>query len=243
MKRFLVLLLSVALVAGASANRLDAQTTGTSESGVPPALTVVQDGTTPTTPPSSQDATTPPAATDTTTTPDASGNGGTAIPSGTASIQNIVEITRLVPPGTTGVTAFTVPAGVVLVVTDLVLTNTGTAATCGGAVNRTGGTIAPTTPPTNNGATDSTAPANGATNGTGAATTSVAGTVTQTDSTVTGPLCVPAQTTTALPLTTGIEFAAGQTVQLVNVPDTAAGGGTPGALGFHLRGLLVARTT
>jgi len=71
----------------------------------------------------------------------------------------------------------------------------------------------------------------------------VAGTVTQTDSTVTGPLCVPAQTTTVLPLTTGIEFAAGQAVQLMNTPGAAAANGTAaGALGFHLRGLLVTTT-
>jgi hypothetical protein len=51
---------------------------------------------------------------------------------------------------------------------------------------------------------------------------------------------VPAQTTTALPLTTGIEFAAGQSVQLVNTADPAAPAGTtPGSIAFHLRGLLV----
>jgi hypothetical protein len=57
---------------------------------------------------------------------------------------------------------------------------------------------------------------------------------------VTGPLCVPAQTTTTLPLTTGIEFAAGQAVQLLNVTDPTAPTGTAtGSLGFHLRGILV----
>jgi hypothetical protein len=54
---------------------------------------------------------------------------------------------------------------------------------------------------------------------------------------------VPAQTTTVLPLTTGIEFAAGQSVQLMNTPGAAAANGTAvGALGFHLRGLLVTTT-
>jgi hypothetical protein len=152
----------------------------------------------------------------------------------TASVQNVVEITRLVPAGTSAVTAFTVPAGVVLVVTDVVITNTGTAATCGGAVNRAGTAAAPGPP---------TPPAPDATTTSGSATTTVAGTLTQTDSTVTGPLCVPAQTTTALPLTTGIEFAAGQSVQLLNAPDPGAGAGvTAGALGFHLRGVLVTLT-
>ena len=53
-----------------------------------------------------------------------------------ATVQNIVEITRAVPAGPVAVDAFTVPAGVMLVVTDIVVTNTGTAAACGGAVNR-----------------------------------------------------------------------------------------------------------
>jgi hypothetical protein len=53
---------------------------------------------------------------------------------------------------------------------------------------------------------------------------------------------VPAQTTTVLPLTTGIEFAAGQSVQLMNTPAAAANGTAVGALGFHLRGLLVTTT-
>lgn len=261
MKTTLVIVLSVALAAGAfAANRLSAQTTGTRESGVPPASTVLtQDATTLAPPPpalfSPANGTTTTAPGTTTMPPSAS----VPLAAGVASVQNIVEITRLVPAGTTAVTAFTVPAGVVLVITDVLVTNTGTAATCGGALNRTGAaTAAPTTPPapstptptspngtapngtTPNGTTptDSTAPV---TPGTTVATT-VAGTVTQTDSTVTGPLCVPAQTTTTLPLTTGIEFASGQSVQLVNTPDAAAAGTAAGSLGFHLRGLLVTLT-
>lgn len=149
-----------------------------------------------------------------------------------ATIQNIVEVTRLVPAGAAAVTAFTVPAGVVLVVTDLVITNTGTAPTCGGAVNRTTPT-SPTTP-------TSGTPAETTGSTPSALTTPAAGTLTQTDSTLTGPLCVPAQTTTTLPLTTGIEFAAGQSVQLMNTPDPATPAGTTsGSLAFHLRGLLV----
>jgi hypothetical protein len=46
-----------------------------------------------------------------------------------------------------------------------------------------------------------------------------------------------------VPLTTGIEFAAGQSVQLLNTPDPAAAAGTTGgSLAFHLRGLLVTLT-
>jgi hypothetical protein len=59
---------------------------------------------------------------------------------------------------------------------------------------------------------------------------------------VTGPLCVPAQTTTVLPLTTGIEFASGQVVQLLNAPAAVAtpgATGTPAPLAFHLRGVLM----
>lgn len=219
MKTTLSIVLSVVLSAGViAANQLGAQTTDRSESGVPPASTVAQnpDVTTPTptapTTPTTPTTEPPPAMTPT--------NGASAsvpLPASIAIVQNIVEITRLVPSGATAVTVFTVPAGVVLVVTDLVVTNTGTAATCGGAVNRSGtATTTPATPPT---------PA------------------TPTTPTVTGPLCVPAQTTTTLPLTTGIEFAAGQSVELMNTPDPAAPAGTtPGTLSFHLRGLLVTLT-
>lgn len=176
-------------------------------------------------------------------------------------VQNVVEITRAVPAGATAIDAFTVPTGVTLVVTDIVVTNTGTTPVCGGAVNRSGGTAfapVPTTngtgTPTATGATATTtatptivaAPplttqvATGTTSLTGnTATTSIAGTLTQTDSTVTGPLCVPAQTTTVLPLTTGIEFTSGQIVQLLNGAAAPGTTGTPAPLAFHLRGVLV----
>src|SRR5688572_19776681 len=118
MKTTLVIVLSAVLTAGAfAANQLAAQTNGTdtSQSGVPPATTVTtQDPTTPTAPPPT---TTP------TTTPTTPTTPTTAIATGLGTVQNIVEITRLVPAGTTAVTAFTVPAGVVLVVTDVIVTN------------------------------------------------------------------------------------------------------------------------
>ena len=186
-----------------------------------------------------------------------------------ATVQNIVEITRAVPAGPVAVDAFTVPAGVMLVVTDIVVTNTGTAAACGGAVNRAGGTataspspaVAPdptattptppavntapttTTEPTTSPATGVTAPT--AVSATGVTAATSLGTLTQTDSTVTGPLCVPAQTTTTLALTTGIEFGSGQVVQLLNAPAATAPAvptapaGAPSSLAFHLRGMLL----
>ena len=183
------------------------------------------------------------------TSPNATSPATTATPV----VLNIVEITRLVPSGTTAVTAFTVPAGQTLIVTDALVTNTGTEATCGAAINRAGGTAAAVTTATATTATGTTTtPSTTATtSGTASAVApTLAGTLTQTDSTITGPLCVAARTTTPLPLTTGIEFGPGQTVQLMNVPDattatgTAATGtaatATAGAVGFHLRGMLVA---
>lgn len=231
MKTPLLIILSVVLAAGAvAANQLGAQTS--------------------------------PAAPATATTPT-----GAPAAASIATVQNVVEITRAVPAGPTAVDVFTVPAGVMLVVTDIVVTNTGTAAACGGAVNRAGGaatvgapapaagttgtptattptltppvTTAPATTPTVEGATQ---PGASASAPAPTATTSL-GTLTQTDSTVTGPLCVPAQTTTTLPLTTGIEFGSGQVVQLLNAPAPVAGTtgpvGAPGSLAFHLRGVLV----
>lgn len=243
MKTALTIVLSALLSAGViAANQLGAQTT--TDIGVPPASTVTvgEPSVIPT-----------PATTPTATTPATGASASVAVPSGTASVQNIVEITRMVPAGTSAVTAFTVPAGVVLVVTDLVITNTGTAATCGAALNRTGAVptaamtpttaTTPTTPATATTGTTATATTGTTATATSPVTTTVAGTLTQTDSTVTGPLCVPAQTTTTLPLTTGIEFGAGQSVQLVNTPDpAAAAGATAGTLGFHLRGILVTLT-
>src|SRR5262249_23699873 len=167
-------------------------------------------------------------------------------------------ITQQVPAGTTAVTAFTVPAGQTLIVTDVLLTNTSTAVTCGAAINRAGGTTSATssttgttpgttvttpgttvtTPSATTPGTTPTAPGTTATLGTGPSTTAVpgttptvAGTITQTDSTITGPLCLAPRTTTVLNLTTGIEFGPGQAVQLVNAPDTTATAGPAGGPG------------
>jgi hypothetical protein len=101
------------------------------------------------------------------------------------------------------VTAFTVPAGRQLVITDLLITNTGTAPACGAQVGANGTT----------------------TNGTAAE----AGT---------GVLCVPAQTSLDLGLTTGLEFDAGQSVVLANAVSTTETG-TPATLHYHLRGFLM----
>jgi hypothetical protein len=182
--------------------------------------------------------------------PMTSSNATSSATTATPVVLNIVEITRLVPSGTTAVTAFTVPAGQTLIVTDALVTNTGTAATCGAAINRAGGTAAAVTTPaaTTATGTTTTTPTTTGTTATAPGTVSagvpsLAGTLTQTDSTITGPLCVAARTTTPLPLTTGIEFGAGQMVQLINVPDATTTTGTvatAGAVGFHLRGMLVA---
>jgi len=183
------------------------------------------------------------------TSPNATSPATTATPV----VLNIVEITRLVPSGTAAVSAFTVPVGQTLIVTDALITNTGTEATCGAAINRAGGTAAAVTTATATTATGTTTTPSTTATTSGTASAGVptlAGTLTRTDSTITGPLCVAARTTTPLPLTTGIEFGPGQTVQLMNVPDattatgTAATGtaatATAGAVGFHLRGMLVA---
>lgn len=124
---------------------------------------------------------------------------------GTLAVDQVVSITRSVPPGTP-VTAFTVPAGQQLVITDVLVTNPGTAPVCGAQVSPSG-TVTTTT-------------------GTG---TSEAGT---------GLLCVPAQTSLDLGLTTGLEFAAGQGVVLANTTTTTETA-TPATLHYHLRGFLM----
>jgi hypothetical protein len=236
-----------ALVAVVSANGLSAPTT---TPGVTSTTTPNGDGTTTTTVTGTSNGTT----TDGTTTNGAATNGTPAeamppsasVATGDPSaVLDVVEITRVVPSGTAAVTAFTVPTGQTLVVTDVLVTNAGAAAVCGAAVNRVGVTAAPaagTPPPA---APTSGAPTPGAPPpaAPGAPTSATAGTtVTQSDSTITGPLCVGATTTMSLPLTTGIEFGPGQTVQLLNAPDPAAAATTPaaGAVAFHLRGVLIA---
>jgi hypothetical protein len=128
--------------------------------------------------------------------------GATTTTTGTTSaavvvIQQIFETTRAVPAGA-AVTAFTVPAGSRLVVTDVILTNTGATGTCTVAIAR--------------GATDAA---------------------------VTGPLCVPARTSLSLMLTTGLEFAAGETVRLAHAPETTGAVSATDTVSVHLRGFLV----
>src|SRR2546430_11089622 len=87
---------------------------------------------------------------DGTTTPTLAGRptvSASPATTGAPVVLNIVEITRLVPSGTTAVSAFTVPAGQTLIVTDALVTNMSTAATCGAAINRAGGAAAAVTPP------------------------------------------------------------------------------------------------
>ncbi len=243
----LVLCLSV-LVAVAAAGQLAAQTT-----------TIGSDGTTTTT--IGNDTT---STTGISPTPVPGVSASPATSTGTPVVLNLVEITRMVPAGTTAVTAFTVPPGQTLIVTDVVVTNTGDAPTCGAAINRAGAAAAVATPttsstttatgstpmPTGTTATSTTTP--GTTSATtatmpGTSVQTLAGTITQSDSSITGPLCVAARTSTPLPFTTGIEFGPGQTVQLMNVPDTTTTTGatatattSTGSVGFHLRGMLVA---
>ena len=228
----LALCLSV-LVAVAAANNLSAQTTTTSPDAT--TTTIGKDTTsTPTTSPTTTSMTSPFA------------SASPATSTGTPVVLNLVEITRMVPAGTTAVTAFTVPAGRTLIITDALVTNTSETAICGAAINRAGAAAAAAGTPTTTGTTSAGAGSTATSTTTGGATgPTVAGTITQSDSSITGPLCVAPRTTTPLPFTTGIEFGPGQTVQLMNVPDAttatgAAATAAPGAIGFHLRGMLVA---
>ncbi len=107
----------------------------------------------------------------------------------------------MVDAGTPTVSAFAVPAARQLIVTDVLITNPGATPACGASI-APGGTVAVTP------ASPVTAVESG-----------------------TGVLCVPAQTSLNLGLTTGLEFAAGQGVVL-----TTSAGAT---LHYHLRGFLV----
>lgn len=137
---------------------------------------------------------------------------GTTTTGGTLAIERVVSITRSVAPGAP-VTVFTVPVGRQLVITDVLLTNPGTSPACGAAVS-------PATPSV-------TSP-------------ETAGTTTGTGEAGTGLLCVPAQTSLDLGLTTGLEFDGGQRVVLANASAATDGATTPGTtLHYHLRGFLM----
>jgi len=213
----------------------------------PPGLTVNGSLTEP-----SSSPTTTTAANRETSTPGVTANGATApAPSlmpttgasettaGTPAIDRIVSITRTVEPGAAAVNAFTVPAGQHLVVTDVVVTNPGATPACGASVSP-GGNGTPGTGTPGDGTTGNGTPANGTT-GTG---TPASGTPTGATPALapgesgTGLLCVPAQTSLNLGLSTGLEFPAGQSVLLANTLPAAA---TPpaGPLHYHLRGFLV----
>jgi hypothetical protein len=59
---------------------------------------------------------------------------------------------------------------------------------------------------------------------------------------VTGPLCVSARSSLALPLVTGLEFAAGEILQITRPSDADAGTASTstGAVSVHMRGFLTA---
>jgi len=118
-------------------------------------------------------------------------------------IDEIVSITRVIDAGAAAASVLAVPAGRRLIVTDVVITNPGTAPACGASIS-SGGTATP-------------------------ATTTIASAAAIESGT--GLLCVPAQASLNLGLTTGLEFAAGQSVVLANIATSP--------LHYHLRGFLV----
>ena len=144
----------------------------------------------------------------------------TTTPGTTAAIERVLSVTRAVDAGAP-VSAFAVPAGSRLVITDVIITNPGTAPACGASVAGSGATTVASTPAAN------TTPASAA-----AVTTSAT-----TDIASTGVLCVPAQTSLTLTLTTGLEFTSGQNVVLAN--QVATGSTSGGQLFYHLRGFLI----
>ena len=199
-----------------------------------------------------------------------------------APVEQIVSFARTVEPGTGSITAFIVPADRQLVVTDVLITNPSETPVCGAAISpggtptsattgttttgttaaTVGSTTAATTPSTATSDTGSITSTGGATTTTtpgGSTVTTPTASSTATVESGTGTLCVPAQTSLSLSLTTGLEFAGGQSVILANQPvvaatpttattgtttgtaATAAATATPnGPLFYHLRGFLVA---
>ena len=226
--------------------------------------------------PTETPSTTPTATPGATTTTTGTTTTGAVLPtaaSGGALIEQVVSFARTVEPGATGVTAFTVPSGRQLIVTDVVITNPSATPVCGAGVSPSaGGVIAaqapvppapgPTGIPTGPtpGTTTTGAPGGTTTTtSTDGSTTTITGgsstTITPGGSTVTTPaattaatvesgtgtLCVPAQTSLTLALTTGLEFASGQSVLLANQPiaTTTPATSTAGPLFYHLRGFLI----
>jgi hypothetical protein len=212
--------------------------------------------------------TTPTMATTTATTTTNASTPSTLAAGAVAPVEQIVSLARTVEPGAGSVTAFTVPAGHQLVVTDVLITNPSATPVCGAAVSpggtptsaTTGTTLTGTTTGTVGSSAAATTPST-ATSDTGSITSTGATTTTTTPggSTVTTPatastttvesgtgtLCVPAQTSLSLSLTTGLEFAGGQTVVLANQPavsatptTTTTGTTATGPLFYHLRGFL-----
>jgi hypothetical protein len=152
----------------------------------------------------------------TTTTTPITSTAAASASSGTT-VAQIVSLTRTVEAGATAFNAFTVPAGRTLVVTDVLITNTGASPVCGASIGPSGATSTTTT---------------GAT-----VVTPGAAVMASPIEAGTGQLCVPAQTSLNLGLTTGLEFTSGQSVLLGNAPATASPTNAP--LHFHLRGFLV----
>jgi hypothetical protein len=138
-----------------------------------------------------------------------------------ASADRVVEITRQVPFQDVTTAVFTVPPDTRLVVTDALISNLGTVAVCGVTIDRGTGSAVVTGQVL------------------GAPQPSLESPLTVSDSTLTGPLCVQPRTTQQLILTTGVDFTAGQTIQVGNRPDAALPPGSQGsAVSVHLRGFL-----
>ena len=179
-------------------------------------------------------------------------------------VEQIVAIAQTVEPAAAGVTAFTVPAGRQLVITDVVITNPSTTPICGAAISPRGATISttptngttlssttstprpitplttPSTATTDNGTITSGARTTVTTPGGSTVTTPAATTTsTATIESGTGTLCIPAQTSLTLSLATGLEFAGGQSVILGNHLPTTTATTPTGPLFYHLRGFLV----
>ena len=175
----------------------------------------------------------------TTTTPNSSTLSATA-----PAVEQIVAIAQTVEPGAAGVTAFTVPAGRQLVITDVVITNPSTTPICGAAISPRGATTSPPTTSTLNSTTSTMRPITPLTTPSTAGSTVTTPTATTTTSTATiesgtGTLCIPAQTSLTLSLATGLEFAGGQSVILGNHLPTTTTTTPTGPLFYHLRGFLV----